>query len=162
MGLLNDLFKSNSQAMDTNTKKLVDCVTKVDDGTHGVFVSIMNDLENYTNSVEDNDSNARKMAYAYARRISAAGLCAQGIWGKDEYDYIMNIFLSYQISTEQSVEFQEEAGEQAFELVQSYDSRLVKDLLVALMEIISEDPSKTKKADMILEYENLINSFYAN
>lgn len=45
MGFLNDLFKSNTKTINNDTKKLVDCVVKVDKGTHGVFVSIMNDLE---------------------------------------------------------------------------------------------------------------------
>ena len=46
----------------------------------------MDDLGEYTKKAEFNDSKMRQMAYAYARRTAAAGLCAQGVWGQEEFD----------------------------------------------------------------------------
>ncbi len=109
MGLLDSLFQSKTTSSDN--KRLVHCVEKIDDNDYGVFVNIMNDLGSYVERVGSKEDKLRQMAYAYARRMAAAGLCAQGIWGQEEFDYTYNLFKTFQLSTGQTVEFQEKASE---------------------------------------------------
>ena len=158
MSLLDSLFKSNSSKY-TDDKKLVECVNKITESEYGIFATIMDDLGEYINRVGENDTNMRKMSYAYARRLSAAGLCAQGIWGQEEYDYTMNIFHSFQQTTEQSVEFQETAGGQAIEYIQSYDSRLNKQTLHGIVAAISNNPSFAKNNGRVIDYDKTIEIF---
>lgn len=154
MRFLDSLFSSETKS--SNEKRLVDCVAKTDDSDIGVFANIMNDLGSYVEKVRNNDTNMRKMAYAYARRIAAAGLCAQGVWGQKEYDYTLTLFHSMQQVTEHSVEFQEKAAAQATEYIQSYDSRLDKQLLMVLVVIASEDASTVQKLGKNLSVDEII------
>lgn len=109
-------------AVDTNLR-LIDVVKKVYNLPEGIFANINNDLNNSINQ----DSNiAIKMAYGYARRVAAGALYLQGVFNKEAYNHAKNIFLSLQMSTGQSVEFQETAYEEAIELLQSYDNRFDK------------------------------------
>lgn len=157
MGFLDSLF--SSEAKSSNEKRLVDCVKKIDDSDIGVFANVMNDLGSYVDKVGNNDTNIRKMAYAYARRIAAAGLCAQGVWGQEEYDYTLTLFHSFQQTTEHSVEFQEKAAAQAAEYIQSYDSRLNKKLLMSLVVVASSDASKAKTNGKFFSVDKLIEMF---
>lgn len=168
MGLLNDLFKSNTQTMNDGSKRLVDSVVKVDDGTHGEFVSIMHDLEAYIEKVGSNDTVIRRMAYAYARRAAATGLCAQGIWGQEEFDYTNKIFQVYQqnislelkqYTYEATVIFQEKAWTQARELIQSYDSRIDKEILVKIGTLMMEDAEQVKKSGQVFSVDELFEKF---
>lgn len=119
----------------TVKSKLIDVVKKDDESNLGVFARVYNDLGHYADNVDwDEENPKRKMAYAYARRIAAAGLVLQGIWTKKEYDYNKNMLLSYQHTTGQSKGFQDEAGEQARELMRSYDSKITD---VAIYNMIS-------------------------
>ena len=157
MGFLDKLFKANNGSSDKNTR-LAHCVDKLDK-QENIFVNVMNDLGSYVEQVGENDTNLRKMAYAYARRIAAAGLCAQGIWGQEEYDYILTIFHSFQQMTEHTVEFQEKASAQAVEYIQSYDARLDKKFLLSLVAVASSDASKAKNCGTIFSVEDLIRAF---
>lgn len=73
------------------------------------------------------------MAYAYARRTAAAGLYYQNIFTHDQFMYVHSIFQAYQFNTGHTVEFQEEANDQALEFLQSYDSRLTKQVTALLV-----------------------------
>ncbi len=166
MGLLDSLF--SSQTKKSNEKKLVDCVEKIDDSDYGVFVNVMNDLGSYVDKVGNNDTNMRKMAYAYARRAAAAGLCAQGIWGQEEFDYIYTFFQSLQQNTanemqqskyEDTIKFQEEAAAQAIELIESYDTRLTKDLQMLITAMMMDDASKAKNTGADFSVDEIIEMF---
>ena len=109
MGFLDSLFTSETNDTFKTEKKLVDCVDKVEDSEYGLFVNIMNDLGSYIDKVGEDEDKLRMMAYAYARRFAAAGLCAQGAWDREAFDYTYNLFKSFQINTGQSVEFQKNA-----------------------------------------------------
>ena len=154
MGFLDNLFIAETK--NTNEKKLVDVVEKIDSGENGLFVSAMNDLGSYIDKVGETDSNMRKMAYAYARRTAAAGLCAQGIWGQEEFDYTYNIFKSFQQMTEQTVEFQELAGAQALEFIASYDPHFKKELQHAIVAMMMQDASKAKNLGIIYTIDQLL------
>lgn len=157
MGFLDKLFKANNGSSDDNTR-LVHCIDKLDK-QENIFVNVMNDLGTYIERVGNNETNLRKMAYAYARRIAAAGLCAQGTWGQDEYDYTFKLFQSFQQLTEHSVEFQEKAAEQAVELIQSYDARFNKKILMNLVAVMSKDASLAKSSGAFYDVDDLLRIF---
>lgn len=157
MNFLDSLFTSETKS--SNEKKLIDCVEKIDDSNFGVFTNIMNDLGSYVDKVGNNDTNMRKMGYAYARKMAAAGLCAQGIWGQEEFDYTCTLFKSFQLSTEHTVEFQENAAAQAIELIKSYDPRLTKELQVAITSVMMQDASIAKNYGKIFTVDEIIEIF---
>ncbi len=154
MGLLDSLFQSKTTSSDN--KRLVHCVEKIDDNDYGVFVNIMNDLGSYVERVGSKEDKLRQMAYAYARRMAAAGLCAQGIWGQEEFDYTYNLFKTFQLSTGQTVEFQEKASEQAIELIESYDSRLTQEIQAVITSMIMQDASRAKNIGKIFSVDELL------
>jgi len=162
MGFLDNLFTSKTN---NNEKRLVDCVEKIENSEYGVFVNIMNDLGKYIEKIGENDSQMSKMAYAYARRMAAAGLCAQGIWGQEEFNYTNTVFQSFQQSTaynmnqleyQDTIKFQEEAAEQATELIQSYDSRFDKKTLMTMTTVMMRDASRAKNSGKIFTINDLL------
>lgn len=159
MKFLDSLFKSKTGSTYDNDSRLIECVEKVDQSENDVFVNIMNDLGTYIERVGEDEDNLRKMAYAYARRIAAAGLCAQGVWGQEEYDYTYTLFQSFQQMTGHSVEFQEKASEQATEFIQSYDSRLNKKFLMSLVAIVTNDASLAKRKGIYYNVDDLLGIF---
>lgn len=158
MGLLDSLFTS-SKKENKEDKKLLDCVKKIENSEYGIFVNIMNDLGNYIEEVGKEENPLRLMAYAYARRITAACLCAQGIWGQEEYDYTYNLFLSFQQTTGQTIEFQEDAAAQASELIISYDSRFNKDILMKITSVMTEDASRAITNNKSFSVDDLLELF---
>lgn len=103
--------------------RLVNVIKKINNLEEGVFANINNDLND---SLKEEHDIMIKMAYAYARRVVVAALYLQGVFNKEAYNHAKNIFLSLQVSTGQSVEFQESAYTQALEFLQSYDYRFNK------------------------------------
>lgn len=103
--------------------RLVNVIKKINNLEEGVFANINNDL-NY--SLKEEHDIMIKMAYAYARRVVAAALYLQGVFNKEAYIQAKNVFLSFQMTTGQSVDFQESAYDQALELLTSYDKRFNK------------------------------------
>jgi len=156
MKFLDSLFKSDTGSAYENDSRLIHCVEKLNDSEDGVFVNIMNDLGTYIDRVGTDEEKLRQMAYAYARRMVAAGLCAQGIWGQEEFDYTYNLFKAFQQSTGQTVEFQEKAAAQAIELIESYDPRLTKELQMALTSLMMHDASQAKKSGTYFSVDNLL------
>jgi hypothetical protein len=149
MGFLDDLFLEEKQGKESE-KRLLDCVEKVDviqNPNSGVFANMMNDLGTYIDRVGPDEDKLRMMAYAYARRNAAAGLCAQGAWGQQEMDYQQNMFVSLQQTTGHTVEFQKQAAHQAFELMQSYDQRLSRALMSYIVTLMLSDSTKKAKDD---------------
>lgn len=113
--------------------RLVNIVVKKYDLKEGIFANINNDLND---SISENTNIMLKMAYGYARRVVSAALFLQGVFNKENYMHAKNIFTSLQLSTGQSVEFQESAYEQALELLQSYDKRFNKILNGKLISVV--------------------------
>ena len=128
MGLINKIFGEKKEP----EARLVTLVEKIDEHD-SVFGRIQNDLALYIESVGENEDGLRKMAYAYARRTSAAGLYLQGIWNKEEYDYSSSMFKKFQMVTGHTTEFQMQANQQALELYESYDRRLTHELTSAII-----------------------------
>lgn len=159
MGILDDLFNSEKEDIYKDDARLVDCVEKIDESEDCVFCNIMNDLGTYIDRVGLDESKLRQMAYAYARRTAAAGLCAQGSWGKEEFDPSLNMFYSFQQTTGQTVEFQKRAADQSIELFQSYDSRLDKKFLYPMTEMVMSDASRVKNSGKIFFIDELLELF---
>lgn len=143
MGMLDNLFTVKA-TINENDQRLIDLVEKIDT-TDSVFANIMNDLGSYIDKVGEDEDKLRMMAYAYARRFAAAGLCAQGAWDRDAFDYTYNLFKSFQMNTGQSVEFQKKAAAQAMELIKSYDSRMDEEIHSALVNVFICDSVKIPK-----------------
>jgi len=129
MGIFRNLFDNKND----DSARLITTVKKIDNGEDGLFAKIQNDLGSYIAEFGENENNLRKMAYAYARRAAAAGLYLQGIWGRKEYAYTFTMFKKFQQATGNTKEFQNEAGQQAAELLESYDSRLTHELISFMM-----------------------------
>ena len=121
---------------------LVDVAEKGENHEWGVFADIMNDLGEYSKehgSYDQQNNILRFMAYAYARRTAAAGLFLQGYWSREYYDHASNFFKSAQLSTGQSVEFQENAAKQSMEFLLSYDQRLNKNLVGQITAVVEHN-----------------------
>lgn len=106
--------------------RLIHYVSKTHRNAYGVFAEASDDLGDLK---IPNVPPMIQMAYAYARRAAAAGLYYQNIFTRDQYMQIYTVFLAYQHSTGQSVDFQEEAFDQAIEFLQSYDNRITKQVV---------------------------------
>ncbi|RUT49483.1 hypothetical protein [Campylobacter fetus] len=103
--------------------KLSDFVDKKHHTKEGKFVDIMNDLSTFKS-----DDKMLKMAYAYARRFAAAALYIQGVIKKNEFDYTQTIFQANQLSTGQTIEFQEQASAIGLDFIAEYDLRFGRKL----------------------------------
>lgn len=115
------------------SKRLVDVVIKSNNINVGTFGNIYNDLGESTISY---DTPLLLMSYAYARRTAAAGLFLQGIFNKNMFDYVQQIFKSFQINTIHTIEFQIQAAKESDILLQSYDSRLTKDVNTFIVSMV--------------------------
>lgn len=102
---------------------LVEMVEKKHSTALGLFEDLNRDLASYIERNESDDP-LRRMAYAYARRTAMAGLYFQGIVGENVLKHVQDIFVAYQRTTGQTINFQRDAAHQAFELVQSYIPRM--------------------------------------
>jgi len=129
---------------------LIDVVKKINDLPEGIFANINNDLNE---SIKQDHDIMILMAYGYARRAVAAGLYLQGVFNRENYKQASDIFKSLQIRTGQSVEFQNEAASQAFELLLSYDHRLDKDLISTITSMVELNQVKSFYCD----YEEVLN-----
>jgi hypothetical protein len=146
----------------SNGPRLVDVVEKIEDNGHGAFVDINNDLGRF---VEDDKglSDIHKMAYAYARRVVAAGMVLQGIMPQSHYDYVYKVFISFQgstlpkddIKTEDTVEFQEQAAKQAYELILSYTNLFDAKGLKLLCNLVHLGNAETPNNGEVLSIEEL-------
>lgn len=116
-------WKLGKYAAVNENLRLTGVVKRVSDLEKGIFANINNDLNE---SITMDCDIMILMAYGYTRRIVAAGLYLQGVFNRENYNQASNIFKSLQLKTGQSVQFQEEAASQAFELLLSYDQRLTK------------------------------------
>jgi hypothetical protein len=128
--------------------RLVEYVSKEENSPLGLFVNIMNDLANYSESC-DGDPPKVQMAYAYARRCAAAGLYIQGVLDRREYAYQEQTFRNFQqklaLENEecQSKEFQIASGDEAIRFLKSYDNRLtsntVSQMVGAVLSIVPNE-----------------------
>lgn len=133
-----------------NNIRLVDVIKKSNNLPEGVFANINNDLNE---SIKEDDDIMILMAYGYARRTIAAALYLQGVFSRENYNQARNIFKSLQISTGQSVEFQESAAKQSDELLHSYDSRFTKEFTSKVTTVVELD-------QVISAYDN--NKFFTD
>lgn len=124
------------RSVKSNELRLVDVVEKTFQSDF-VFDRVNGDLGAASEVIMKNSSGIR-MSYAYARRIAMAGLCVQGLVKKEVYDHVHSIFKSIQISTEHSVEFQEQALDDAVEFLQTYH-HIVTRLFSNAVILIAQD-----------------------
>ena len=88
------------------------------------------------------------MAYGYARRAAVAAMYLQGIVNKDTYGHVTGIFKALQHQTGQTVEFQELAGSDSIEFMQSYHYLISSFFVKALIGIAQDyEPPATRLSD---------------
>lgn len=127
------IWKLGKYAAINNKIRLVDVVKKSNNLPDGVFANINNDLNE---SIKEDHNIMILMAYGYARRTVAAGLYLQGIFSRENYMQASIIFKNLQLKTGQSVEFQENAAEQADELLLSYSPKLTGDMISLITSVV--------------------------
>ncbi|ADD67478.1 hypothetical protein Dacet_0692 [Denitrovibrio acetiphilus DSM 12809] len=141
-----------------NNFKLINIVNKSNFLDEGIFANINNDLNN---SINQDCDVMILMAYGYARRTVSAGLYLQRIFNFEEYQHSKMVFISLQRQTGQTVEFQEEAASQAVELLQSYDNRLNRQTVSALISSIElNQVSDITCSNGFIEYEDILQMYY--
>ena len=146
-------FKKNKNNY-SNEPRLIDVVEKIEDNGHGAFLDINNDLGRFVEKYPDcNDMH--KMAYGYARRTAVAGMVLQGIMKQADYDYVYKVFTAIQQTTVHTVEFQEEAAKQAYELIASYTSLFNKEALMMIGSVVHQGNPLTPPEGETLDIEML-------
>lgn len=120
----------------------------------GPFEDLNLDLGKFIEAHYEAGAPVHKMAYAYARRTSAAGLYFQGITQKSAFTYVQDMFRSYQQVTGQTISFQREAGRQAHEAARLYVPRMTRPQERALLHYASAGIRATELA-MDVGYEDI-------
>jgi hypothetical protein len=126
--------------------KLADTVPKVT-RTEFIFWNINDDLGTVAEQIMKAPPQVR-MAYGYARRAAVAAMYLQGIVNKDTYGHVTSIFKALQHQTGQTVDFQELAGSDSIEFMQSYHY-LISSVFVKALIGIAHDyaPPATRLSD---------------
>ena len=119
--------------MSQDKQSLIDIIKKTNNLQEGVFANINNDLNDHFRLEYPPMIG---MAYAYARRTAAAGLFLQGIFSRADYMQASKIFKCMQLQTEHTIEFQEEASDQANKLLYSYDKRLTRRIISLITTLV--------------------------
>lgn len=99
-----------------------------------IFVDINNDLGDAAEEIMKNELSLR-MAYGYARRAAASAMYAQGLIGKDLYEHAQTIFRALQLQTGHSVEFQEQAFDEALSFLKTYHWQLTRLTISAIRNL---------------------------
>lgn len=143
----------------TAEPKLIDVVTKTMD-TGFVFWNISDDLGHSAKTIMESTPRV-VMAYGYARRAAAAALYLQGLFNKDAYNHAESMFKALQQKTGHTVEFQEDAGADAMDFMQSYHY-LINGLIVKKMIQIAReyDLPNHRMSDAEL-FERVTETYYA-
>ena len=137
---------------------LIDVVKKTNNTGLGFFADINQDLGA---SITMQHTPIVRMAYAYARRVAAGGLCLQGIFTYDQFLYVVQMFKMSQQITGHTVMFQEEACNQAVELLQSYDRRLDRLFANRLISLLYTQSENLVFPPFPVHYELVIQSVNA-
>lgn len=98
--------------------KLEDIARKVSRSGY-IFIDINADLAAASDEIVKCPKQV-VMAYGYARRAAVAAIYIQGHLKKEDYDYVQSIFVSLQVSTDRSKEFQEQAYADSIAYMQTY------------------------------------------
>lgn len=134
--LLNQFSQFIQGDVNLDGLRLIDFIKKENIGTDAGFINIYRDLGE---QVPLSGNPVLLMAHAYALRTAAAGLFLQGIFDREAYDEASNMFKGMQLHTGQTVEFQEAAANEAYELLASYDARLTKEAIIVMTSMVEFD-----------------------
>lgn len=93
----------------------------------GSFEDLNQDLANYIEKNFKTCDPIIKMAYGYARRVAMMGLFFQGSVGHHAVRHVQNVFVNLQKITGQTIDFQEEAANQASEALKLYVPNLTRE-----------------------------------
>lgn len=118
---------------ETPRTHLVDLVPRLHE-TGYIFVDINNDLGDAAEAIMENELSLR-MAYGYARRAATSAIYAQGLVGEEVYEHAQMIFRALQLQTGQTVEFQEEAFEEALSFMKTYHWQLTRLTISAIKNL---------------------------
>lgn len=122
---------------------LIPLVRREADTPQGLFLNIYTDIDSSISPIDSPPLIC--MAAAYALRSLAACLFLQGVINEDEYRGISRMFKQTQLTTGQSIDFQEKAAQLSHELMYSYDERLtpiVISIITTIVETNSENVAR--------------------
>jgi hypothetical protein len=152
---------ASKQVFNKGATRLVHVVKKLAQHDHGLFSNIYLDLGDLADKINPVSEQLLFMAYAYARRVAAAGLFLQGCWDMEQYKYVSNLFKTIQQQmTDKSFEFQVEAAAQSTELLISYNKNLIKEVTgVMISSVENGKPISAKSAGVFFTAEQIIDTF---
>lgn len=133
---------------------LVKVIVKGEKSGYGAFLDVNNDLAAFFEEVKDYDPLIL-MTNAYARRVATAGMVLQGIVEKSQFDYVSTVFRATQVSTVHTVEFQEEAYDEAVKLISSYTSLFDKTALSLIVSLVQNEGVLTPPKGETLDIETI-------
>lgn len=144
MGFLKNLYLNGKENSTKDKKRLADLVNKKNSSSYGILYDIYQDLGNFVNNYPVLENPLINMAYAYSRRAVVEFMYLQGQVSLEDLNYNNEIFKTIQDRTtiqlnqktyEDTVDFQNEAANQAFEFLLSYSYKYTKNLFIAVHSI---------------------------
>jgi|LWDU01.1.fsa_nt_gi hypothetical protein len=133
---------------------LAEVIVKGEKSGYGAFLDLNNDLAAFFEEVKDYDPLIL-MTNAYARRVVTAGMVLQGIVEKSQFDYVGTVFKATQVRTIHTVEFQEEAYDEAVKLIHSYTSLFDKTALSLIVSLVQDGNALTPPEGETLDIETI-------
>lgn len=144
MGFLKNLYVNGKENSKKDKKRLVDLVNKENSSSYGILYDIYQDLGNFVNDYPVLENPLINMAYGYSRRAVVEFMYLQGQVSLEDFNYNNEIFKTIQDRTsielnqktyEDTVDFQNEAANQAFELLLSYSNKYNRNLFITVHSI---------------------------
>ena len=136
---------------------LAKVIVKGEESGYGAFLDINNDLATFFEDAKDikDFDPLIMMTNAYARRVATAGMVLQGIVEKSQFDYVGTVFRATQANTIHTVEFQEEAYDEAVKLIHSYTSLFDKTALSLIVSLVQDGNVLTPPEGETLDIETI-------
>ncbi len=139
----------------SSENSLAKVIIKGEKSGYGAFLDINNDLAAFFEDVNKDYDPLIMMTNAYARRVVTAGMVLQGIVEKSQFDYVGTVFRATQANTIHTVEFQEEAYDEAVKLIHSYTSLFDKTALSLIVSLVQDGNVLTPPEGETLDIETI-------
>jgi hypothetical protein len=139
----------------SSENSLAKVIIKGEKSGYGAFLDINNDLAAFFEDVNKDYDPLIMMTNAYARRVVTAGMVLQGIVEKSQFDYVGTVFRATQANTIHTVEFQEEAYDEAVKLIHSYTNLFDKQSLSLIVSLVQDGNVLTPSEGEVLEIETI-------
>lgn len=118
-------------------------------------------VQNFGDSITKKYPPIIKMSNSYVKMFVVGGLCLKSVFTYDQFLYVVQMFKMSQQITGHTVMFQEEACNQAVELLQSYDRRLDRLFANRLISLLYTQSENLVFPPFPVHYELVIQSVNA-